>query len=32
MNALNDALVPFGVELFDMPFTPEKVLRAVGKV
>ncbi len=32
MNALNDALSPFGAELFDMPFTPEKVLRALGKV
>lgn len=32
MNALNDALSPFGVELFDMPFTPEKVLRALGKI
>ncbi len=32
MNALNDALSPFGAELFDMPFTPEKVLKALGKV
>ncbi len=32
MNALNDALSPFKAELFDMPFTPEKVLRALGKV
>jgi carbon-monoxide dehydrogenase large subunit len=31
MNALNDALAPFAVELTDMPFTPEKVLRALGK-
>jgi carbon-monoxide dehydrogenase large subunit len=31
MNALNDALTPFGVELTDMPFTPEKVLRALGR-
>lgn len=31
MNALNDALAPFGVELTDMPFTPEKVLRALGR-
>ena len=30
--ALNDALSPFGAELFDMPFTPEKVLKALGKV
>ena len=32
MNALNDALAPFGSVLTDMPFTPEKVLRALGKV
>ncbi len=32
MNALNDALAPFGAVLTDMPFTPEKVLRALGKV
>ena len=32
MNALNDALSPFKAELFDMPFTPEKVLKALGKV
>ena len=31
MNALNDALAPFAVELTDMPFTPEKVLRALDK-
>jgi carbon-monoxide dehydrogenase large subunit len=31
MNALNDALAPFSVELFDMPFTPQKILRALGK-
>ncbi len=32
LTALNDALAPFSVELFDMPFTPEKVLRALGRV
>ncbi len=32
LNALNDALTPFNVELFDMPFTPEKVLRALGRI
>ena len=32
MNALNDALDPFGVVLADMPFTPEKILRALGRV
>lgn len=32
LNALNDALTPFNVELFDMPFTPEKVLRSLGRI
>jgi carbon-monoxide dehydrogenase large subunit len=33
MNALNDALRPLGAKpLADMPFTPGKVLRALGKV
>ena len=33
MNAINDALRPLGVTpLTDMPFTPDKVLRALGKV
>jgi carbon-monoxide dehydrogenase large subunit len=32
LNALNDALAPFNAELYDMPFTPEKVLRALGRV
>jgi carbon-monoxide dehydrogenase large subunit len=32
MNALNDALLPFDTVLTDMPFTPEKVLRGLGKV
>jgi carbon-monoxide dehydrogenase large subunit len=32
MNALNDALQPFAVEMFDMPFTPDKVLRSLGKI
>jgi carbon-monoxide dehydrogenase large subunit len=32
LNALNDALAPFNVELFDMPFTPEKVLRSLGRI
>jgi carbon-monoxide dehydrogenase large subunit len=31
-NALNDALSPFSVQLLTMPFTPESVLRALGKV
>ena len=32
MNALNDALAPFDARLADMPFTPQKVLRALGKI
>jgi len=33
MNALNDALHPLGAaSLVEMPFTPERVLRALGKV
>src|SRR5271168_1675367 len=33
MNALNDALRPLNAApLLDMPFTPERVLRALGKV
>ena len=32
MNALNDALAPLGARLTDMPFTPQKVLRALGRI
>ena len=33
MNAINDALRPLGAQpLTDMPFTPEKILMALGKV
>lgn len=33
MNAINDALQPLGASpLTDMPFTPDKILRALGKV
>jgi carbon-monoxide dehydrogenase large subunit len=33
MNAINDALRPLGAQpLTDMPFTPGKILRALGKV
>ena len=32
MNALNDALAPFAARLTDMPFTPQKVLRALGRI
>jgi carbon-monoxide dehydrogenase large subunit len=30
-NALNDALSPFGCVLTEQPFTPERVLRALGR-
>ena len=32
MNAINDALTPFAVRVLTMPFTPERVLNALGKV
>jgi aerobic carbon-monoxide dehydrogenase large subunit len=32
MNAINDALSPFGVHITTMPFTPQRILRALGKV
>jgi carbon-monoxide dehydrogenase large subunit len=33
MNAINDALGPLGAApLTDMPFTPDKILRALGKI
>ncbi len=32
MNALNNALSPFSVTLSDMPFTPQKILRALGRI
>jgi aerobic carbon-monoxide dehydrogenase large subunit len=32
MNAINDALVPFGVVVTAQPATPERILRALGKV
>jgi carbon-monoxide dehydrogenase large subunit len=33
MNAINDALRPLGAQpLTEMPFTPERVLRALGKL
>ena len=32
MNAINDALAPFGTHVFSQPITPQKVLRALGKV
>ncbi|KZD00008.1 xanthine dehydrogenase family protein molybdopterin-binding subunit [Oceanibaculum pacificum] len=32
MNAINDALSPFGASVAAQPFTPERVLRALGKI
>lgn len=32
MNAINDALSPFNAHVASMPFTPERILRALGKV
>jgi carbon-monoxide dehydrogenase large subunit len=32
MNAINDALKPFQARVTSQPFTPEKILRALGKV
>jgi aerobic carbon-monoxide dehydrogenase large subunit len=32
MNAINDALAPFAVRVASQPITPEKILRALGKL
>jgi carbon-monoxide dehydrogenase large subunit len=32
MNAINDALLPFKARVTAQPFTPERILRALGKV
>ena len=32
MNAINDALAPLGARVTSQPFTPDKILRALGKV
>jgi aerobic carbon-monoxide dehydrogenase large subunit len=32
MNAINDALTPFGAKVFAQPFIPERILAALGKV
>ncbi len=32
MNAINDALAPFGAEIATMPMTPERILRSLGKI
>ena len=31
MNALNDALAPFGARVSEQPFTPQRLLRALGR-
>lgn len=32
MNAINDALSPLDAAVFSQPFTPEKILRALGRI
>ena len=32
MNAINDALASLGASVTDQPFTPERILKALGKV
>jgi aerobic carbon-monoxide dehydrogenase large subunit len=32
MNAINDALLPLGAKVFAQPFSPERILAALGKV
>jgi len=32
MNAINDALRPLDAQVTEMPFTPERILRALGKL
>jgi aerobic carbon-monoxide dehydrogenase large subunit len=32
LNATNDALAPFKVQLTQIPLTPERILRALGAV
>lgn len=32
MNAINDALRPLGAQVTEMPFTPERILRALGTI
>ncbi len=32
LNAINDALAPLGAGVTDQPFTPERVLKALGKI
>jgi len=30
LNAIVDALSPFGVEVFEMPVTPQRILQLIG--
>jgi carbon-monoxide dehydrogenase large subunit len=32
MNAINDALAPFNASVASQPFTPEKILKALGRI
>jgi len=32
MNAINDALKPFKARVHELPFTPERILRALGTI
>ena len=32
MNAINDALKPFGAQIHHQPATPERILRALGRI
>jgi CO/xanthine dehydrogenase Mo-binding subunit len=32
LNAVNDALAPFGAQLTQLPLTPERLLRALGRI
>src|SRR5207253_2868545 len=32
LNAINDALAPLGAEVLELPCTPQRILRALGKV
>ncbi len=32
MNAINDALIPLNIEVTSQPITPEKILKALGKI
>jgi carbon-monoxide dehydrogenase large subunit len=32
MNAINDALLPFGARVTTQPMTPEVILKALGRI